>query len=370
MNLTARDGVHKALYVRMFNTLHGFNCLTDDAELILGILHWPKDDDNMMTKSIFGDEPTYDACNEMIRAMFSSDLPHLLTTTPHLHTCRYVSGSYGGTLLLIPISIRHHADVLIKFIREMGFHIKLQTKLNPWYAATNVNHDTFVKLKPQYRLGPVNWQPFSKETSEQIALFSFEADKKMLGNLSKQEIFNAVVLKDKAWLLGDERLWCTPEGKAFATTVKQHYPNEVDDRTPIVLCDKPLISLPSCPYDFPLINSSPPPAPPPPPSSTTIVTTAVKATSTEAAAATAATIKLVKPTVVDEKNKDHKSDEKRDPEEKRLCVICLGREASTLVEPCGHCVVCSRCSEDLQHSNDAKICVQCRNPITFVTSFQ
>lgn len=45
------------------------------------------------------------------------------------------------------------------------------------------------------------------------------------------------------------------------------------------------------------------------------------------------------------------------------CAICLERVANTLVLPCGHVVVCALCSEMLQHTPDAKVCVQCRNEI-------
>lgn len=49
------------------------------------------------------------------------------------------------------------------------------------------------------------------------------------------------------------------------------------------------------------------------------------------------------------------------------CVICQDQNASTLVEPCGHMIVCVACSHHLASTPDAKICVQCRKPIQFVT---
>jgi hypothetical protein len=73
---------------------------------------------------------------------------------------------------------------------------------------------------------------------------------------------------------------------------------------------------------------------------------------------------------VEEDNQDAAQDEKRskkeDKEEERLCSICLDRPANTLVLPCEHCVVCSECSRDLEKSNDARLCVQCRRPISAV----
>lgn len=346
MELKTRDVVHKALYVRMFNTLHGFNCLTDDAELILGILHWPKEDDHPISirkNNTFGDEPSLETCNEMIVGFFSSLPSHNYSTNKEVCTHRYVSTSYGGTLLAIPISIRQHADILIKFVREMGFHIKLQTKLNPWYAATNVDFETFSKLKHSYRLGPVNWQPFSKEASEQIALFAFQINEHMISSakLSQKEKMNIVLPEDKAWLLGDARLWCSTEGKEFAKKVKQLYTSEVEDHKPLVLYDQPILST-ICPYDFP----SP------------IKISERNSKANAAAVSTAA--KFV----------SKQNDEKKKEETEGMCVICLGARANTLVEPCGHSVVCDRCSDGLKRSNDAKTCVQCRKPITFVTSLK
>ena len=48
------------------------------------------------------------------------------------------------------------------------------------------------------------------------------------------------------------------------------------------------------------------------------------------------------------------------------CMICLDSQANTMVLPCEHCVVCKDCSDKLVFTNDAKICVRCRRPITHV----
>ena len=48
------------------------------------------------------------------------------------------------------------------------------------------------------------------------------------------------------------------------------------------------------------------------------------------------------------------------------CMICLDAKPDTMVLPCGHCVVCKKCSPELQKTADAKICVKCRCPITHV----
>lgn len=48
----------------------------------------------------------------------------------------------------------------------------------------------------------------------------------------------------------------------------------------------------------------------------------------------------------------------------RECVICLDQAPSTLVLPCLHCVVCSKCSQELSNDpNNSKKCVYCRQDI-------
>ena len=47
------------------------------------------------------------------------------------------------------------------------------------------------------------------------------------------------------------------------------------------------------------------------------------------------------------------------------CMICMDREADTMVLPCEHNVVCRTCSSQLERTPDAHICVQCRRPIQY-----
>ena len=48
------------------------------------------------------------------------------------------------------------------------------------------------------------------------------------------------------------------------------------------------------------------------------------------------------------------------------CMVCLDARADTIVQPCGHCVVCAACSRQLEHTADARVCCQCRCAITRV----
>lgn len=48
------------------------------------------------------------------------------------------------------------------------------------------------------------------------------------------------------------------------------------------------------------------------------------------------------------------------------CRMCMDKPADTVALPCMCRIVCKKCSDDLQTTNDAKICFGCRNPITNV----
>ncbi len=58
--------------------------------------------------------------------------------------------------------------------------------------------------------------------------------------------------------------------------------------------------------------------------------------------------------------------EELEEEESQECMVCLDREADTMVWPCEHRVVCKECSKGLERSNDAHTCLRCRRPITHV----
>lgn len=61
-----------------------------------------------------------------------------------------------------------------------------------------------------------------------------------------------------------------------------------------------------------------------------------------------------------------KAQEGNEEEEERVCLVCLDRAPNTLVLPCMHCVVCSTCSRELEHTNDSKTCIKCRRSIQTV----
>jgi len=56
--------------------------------------------------------------------------------------------------------------------------------------------------------------------------------------------------------------------------------------------------------------------------------------------------------------------------QEEVCMICLDHVPDTMVLPCEHRVVCETCSEGLKNTNDARICVKCRQPITKVITKQ
>lgn len=51
-----------------------------------------------------------------------------------------------------------------------------------------------------------------------------------------------------------------------------------------------------------------------------------------------------------------------------LCYVCLDAPPETVVLPCGHFVVCNKCSEALKNTADARVCVRCRRPIETILS--
>lgn len=63
----------------------------------------------------------------------------------------------------------------------------------------------------------------------------------------------------------------------------------------------------------------------------------------------------------EEKQKDTKEEEKTE------CCVCCDNDADTIALPCGHRVVCHRCSQSLgDDENQKSNCVLCRQPISHV----
>jgi hypothetical protein len=48
------------------------------------------------------------------------------------------------------------------------------------------------------------------------------------------------------------------------------------------------------------------------------------------------------------------------------CLVCMDRTANTLVEPCGHSVVCKECSQGLESTPNKTLCIMCRTPIVSI----
>jgi hypothetical protein len=104
---------HRALLARHFNTLHGFNALTDKEELIIGRLSLFTSSDNrevskILHKTLGLDGNTY-------------------------KDYKFVDSSYAGDILCIPIPIRHRASELIEAARCLGYGVTLQTRLGVYY---------------------------------------------------------------------------------------------------------------------------------------------------------------------------------------------------------------------------------------------
>lgn len=63
-----------------------------------------------------------------------------------------------------------------------------------------------------------------------------------------------------------------------------------------------------------------------------------------------------------------KTEQQPEDQEPTECMICLSTPPDTTVTPCLHSVVCAECSRSLAASatEDARVCCQCRQPITGV----
>lgn len=66
---------------------------------------------------------------------------------------------------------------------------------------------------------------------------------------------------------------------------------------------------------------------------------------------------------IGEENVGEENDQS-DSDDDSLCIICMLKEANTMVLPCECVVVCKDCSIALQNTNDRHTCVKCRRPIT------
>jgi len=66
-----------------------------------------------------------------------------------------------------------------------------------------------------------------------------------------------------------------------------------------------------------------------------------------------------------EKVKEEKVKEEKETDEsdEHLCICCMERPVATMVLPCQHAVACVECSEQLEGTNNAQKCIQCRQPI-------
>ena len=73
---------------------------------------------------------------------------------------------------------------------------------------------------------------------------------------------------------------------------------------------------------------------------------------------------------LDSPNENNLQNNNNVDEEDGLCIICCENEAETLLDTCGHIVVCERCSRDLANSNNPELqnkCIYCKQNIQQIT---
>jgi hypothetical protein len=203
-------GVQTSLVLRNSNTLHGFNGFTDGTYVIVGCLDWSD-------MSTFNTRPSTESVSLAVRKSLP-DLDQKAISTEF----RFISGSYGGDLLQLPVSRRHLAGLAIDAVRKCGYDISLQTQLRPWFLAKDVGTVPFSIEAAERQVLPTLQSPYAKDT-----------------------------VKQKAYLFADQRLWSTKEGKQFANQLYKFYGSSVDIDTPIHINDRPLLQFPTCAFDFP-----------------------------------------------------------------------------------------------------------------------
>lgn len=216
----------EVLKIRFTNTLHGFNTLTDDHSLILGLARWMHTEHNSYLGYPIEKQPSDESMTTRIRSV--------LKLSPNQYKkFSFMSSSYGGEYIQIPAAIRHKAGVLIDMVRRLGFGISLQSRIGCW-------------LEP-FRKG-MEFIPFSIALAEQCAIQEFE---KILKNKTmNSNQYLEILIKPKAWYLGEDRLWSTVEGKTFAQTIQKMFPKEVKLNKPIGLI--PISNFDEVEYDYPL----------------------------------------------------------------------------------------------------------------------
>ena len=276
--------------VRYSNTLHGFNPFTNRESHIVGLVYKYSPPNLLVrdTEITYEDRKRYQEC---ICAKLNLDTSELWFDT-----------SYGGEYLEVQFTSRHKIPEIVNECLEIGLCIKLQTRLQSFY-------------KP-------GEGPFSLEKSEQLGLLQLETSLTLY----------PFIIESKADCLGDERLWKTERGKAFARRVQAKFP-DADCDVPLYL---PPSSIDDPTIDFPLAQPQ---------------TEAVQPTLIPCVA-----LPLSCPAPEIEKS----------PSTQETCMICLDLPADTMVLPCLDVVVCRACSQGLRQTPDNKICVKCRRPITKV----
>jgi hypothetical protein len=259
----AFKGLQAALLARHTNTLHGFNALTDGSYLILGILTWTKLETQPLSATASSDLGV-----ALLRGKLSNESRRMLQLAVD-NKFDFVSMSYGGECLQLPVDIRHLAGDAIDTARRLGYHVRLQTKLRSFYPTHSVDVE-----------------PFSKEQSERSFLRGYKEDLALPTRINQQRLLDSTY-QDKAWYLGDQRLWCSTEGREFARMIAKQFPGEVDEKTPLQLLDQPLANQPPCDYDFPVPQRPATATSPAAPTST--ASSASTAPTSNAAAAAAST---------------------------------------------------------------------------------
>lgn len=304
---TAEEGATRDWYkvpmVRYWNTLHGFNPLGGGGSYAVAFLCVPQE--------VTADFPWPGRWRSLCRRDEIQAMQSRLDAALGAAGVCFVDDYLGQSYLNVPGAHRRRIPDVINAALGAGCQLRLDTG-----------------LRPEYEPGDA---PFSVEKSEALAIARFEKSGN-LGDASRQ-------VGDK---LRDTRLWKTEAGRQFARRVHAavDWNHEFESLQWEPLClDWADARLP---FDA-AIDYPPAPLPAEP----------VAAEEAEPSA---------KVRRVDSESSSSAQREDEEAEE-FLCMVCMAEPPDTIVHPCMHCVVCRACSVKLRASNDARVCLRCRQRI-------
>lgn len=309
---------NKALELRYYNTLHGFQQPSKENIAICFIHRY------------CAEAPEYERFSELQHSDWPKHIATIKEKDPQIEFC--IDDFIGHVYLKTDRGHRSQIPRIINACIAAGYALKLLTRLETRFVPDGKSN-----------------LPYSIENSERLAIRHIEEQLAQFSYLPNA--LNILISDGRKELLADERLWKTDEGKCFARKLLAKITDQElikRIKMKVLIPDHPDVDLE---LDFPL---------------KTLPEQVEQEDTNERRRKMPAAV-VASPTR-NEKEEEHKvkQEEKKKEEEEhepRECLVCCERIADTLVLPCNDCVVCKKCSEGLRKTNDNATCLRCRRPI-------